>query len=138
MATASAITVTKEYDPAVDHSPLVLKLACVASSDGTFDAREITAAEVGFNYWMYGLYLYEVWTVNPAADYPTSAGSIVITDETAFPILKSDELTLSTTESVIVEAMPIKSRLVNSKLTVTIGSIGASALTFDLYLKFVR
>jgi hypothetical protein len=137
---ASAMVVTKTYDPSQEHSPLVLKLACTAHTDGTFDAKRITAAEVGFNYWQYGLYLYEAWTINPASVYPTVAGVVSIVDEAGSPILVSDpaELTLSTSASVVVEAAPAKSRLVNSELTVSVGDTGNAANTFDLYLKFVR
>ena len=134
---ASSMTVTVK-DPSKEHSPLVIKVACVAHTDGTFDAKQITAAEVKFNYWQYGLYLYEVWAINPASVYPTTAGAVTIADEVGSAILKTGELALDTSASTKTEGSLEKTRLVTSKLTITIGDTGNAANTFDLYLKFVR
>lgn len=134
---ASSMVVTKVSDPSADHSPLVLKVACTAHIDGTFTAKQITAAEAGFNYWMYGLYLYEAWTVNDHTTFPAS-GEVTITDEQGTQILKTTELVLSTSADGIVEGTPGKTRLINSKITIAVSDTGDAANIFDLYLKFVR
>jgi hypothetical protein len=135
---ASSMTVTKINDPNQDHSPLVVKLACTAHTDGTFTSKQLIAAEVGgFNYWQYGLYIYEAWTINDHTTYP-GQGEVTITDEQGIQILKTTELVLSTSADGIVEAAIGKTRLISSKITIAVSDTGNAANKFDLYLKFVR
>lgn len=124
---------------------MIIKVACTAHTDGTFDSTQITGTHISKStlglraeYWQLGYYLYEVWAVNPASGHPTVAGAVTITDETGAPLLASGELALSTSASGIAEAALGKFRAVNSKMTITVGDTGDAANTFDLYIKLVR
>ncbi len=124
---------------------MIIKVACTAHTDGTFDATQITGTHISKNtlglkaeYWQLGFYLYEVWAVNPASGHPTVAAAVTIADETGAPLLTTGELALSTSASGVVEASFGKFRSVNSKMTVSVGDTGSAANTFDLYIKLVR
>lgn len=135
---ASSITVVPPTFESSNKTQLVITLACVAHTDGTFTSTQLTTENVRSNYWQNGYYLYEAWAINPASDYATTAAAVTITDESGAYIIKSGELTLSTDASAIVEASLEKYRTVNSKLTVAVGDTGSAANTFTLYLKFAR
>lgn len=134
---------------------LVLKVACVAHTDGTFTSEAISGADTGSvydssgafhgniygfsaDYWNMGFYLYEVWAVNPSSGHPTVAAAVTIADDTGAPLLASGELALSTSASGIVEASLGKFRAVNSKMTISVGDTGTAANATTIYIKLVR
>jgi hypothetical protein len=146
---ASSITATV-YSVSQDKNVLVIKLACIAHTDGDFTdtyptGKEITHAELfpsgselGELYYHMGYYLYEVWAVNPATGYPTVAAAVTITDATGAALLASGELALSTSASGITEASLGKFRSVTSQMTATVGDTGTAANTPAIYIKLVR
>jgi len=131
----AAITVMQPTFESSTKNQMVITLYCLAASDGTFTATEITEAMVGAKYWAVGYYLYEVIAINPASTYPTTAAVVTIADEDGVSILKTGELALSTSASGIVEATIGKYRGINKKLTVTIGDTGNAANIVTLVLK---
>lgn len=141
---ASSITPTL-YSISKDQSQLVIKLACVADTDGTFTSQQITNAALfpsgsvlPVGYQLMGYYVYEVWAVNPGSSYATVAAAVTMVDEAGNQLIKSGELALSTSASAVVEASLAKFRALNSLPTISIADTGTAANTVDIYIKLVR
>lgn len=141
-AFAASSMVASRLDGSTD-DVLLIKVAGVAHTDGTFTSKQITASEIGFDYWKRGFFLVDAWAVNPASTYPT-AGAVTITDETGRQIVgtsATDTLTLSTSASgvgYLVIERASGQRAVTSKLTIAISDTGSAANTLDLYLLMRR
>jgi hypothetical protein len=118
----------------------VIKLVCTAHTDGTFTAKQITAAEIGFNYWEASYYLLDMWAVTNATDDHTNAAAVTIYDETGRYLVGSavgDTLALSQTASTATYLSATRSagqRHVSSKLTVAIADTGGSATVQTIYI----
>jgi len=140
---------------------LLVKVACVAHTDGTFTSEAISGADTGsvydssgaFNgnsnglsadYWSLGFRISNAWAVNPASGYPTVAAVVTVTDATGQQLIGAtvgDTLTLSTSASGVAYLVIDRSgsqRLVTSALTVAIGDTGTAANTVDIYLVLER
>ena len=125
---------------------LVIKVACIAHTDGTFDDKQITAAEIGFDYWLRGYKIDHASAVNPTTGYATTAATVTVADETGQQLIGSvagDTLTLSTAAYNAATGAGVAylvidrgggQRPVTSKLTVKISDTGSAANTLSLYL----
>ena len=144
---ASSMIASRESSGSTD-DVLLVKVTCIAHTDGTFtdtypNGKQITTAEIGFDYWKRGFFLMDAWAVNPASTYPT-AGAVTITDETGRQIVgtnATDTLTLSTAASgvgYLTIERASGQRAVTSKLTVAISDTGSAANTLNLYLLMRR
>jgi hypothetical protein len=141
---ASEITPTVD-SISIDQSRLVIKLACTAHTDGTFDSKQILNSDLfgagsysPVEYQNMGYYLYEAWAINPGSAYPTVAAAVTITDANAIELLKAGEMALSTSASGKVEATFAKFRSVDKAMTIAIGDTGTAANGVTIYLKLVR
>jgi hypothetical protein len=134
---ASSISVGG-YSLQGDGNQLVIKLDCIAHTDGTFTSYEIPETNPAVPYQAQGYYLYEVWSVNDATTYPTIAAAVTLTSAQGMQVLKTGEMSLSTLASGISEASLAKFRSVNSKLTIAIGDTGTAANILTIYIKLAR
>ena len=139
-AFAASSMVVYPYAYGNNGSQLVIKLVCTAHTDGTFDAKTITAAEVGYDYHKSGYYLLDAVAVNSATDDHTNAAVVTITDGTTRQIMGAtvgDTLTLSQTASAVAYASMSRGasqRAVYSPLVVAIADTGSTATVQTLYL----
>jgi hypothetical protein len=144
-AAASSVTLVPPVYESASKNQLIIPLLCVAdSSDGTFVAKTLTAAIVGFNYFTQGYYLGHAWTVNDATTYPSTAATITITDANGQQLTGTtagDTLTVATTASgigMLSAARGAAQRPVTSNLIITISDTGDHAETFMLYLVLIK
>lgn len=144
---ASTITATQQ-SLSVDQRSLVIKLACTAHTDGTFTSVALTGENlsVGLSdprgrprqYWQMGFYLYEVYAVNPAATYPTTAAVVTLADDLGTYVMQSGEMALSTSASGVAYAVLAKYRAVKTPMTISIADTGAAANTLTIYIVLAR
>lgn len=150
-AQAASVVTPSVYSASRSGSVLVLKLACTAHTDGTFDSRAITIDDINPHtyamdgpFWHMGYRISNAWAVNPASGYPTVAAVVTVTDATGQQLIGAtvgDTLTLSTSASGVAYLLIDRSgsqRLVTSALTVAIGDTGTAANTVDIYLVLER
>lgn len=143
---ASSMTVSHHHN-SYGLNVHVIKLACVAETDGTFTNKTISEAIASAGlpkvYYQMGYFLIAAWAVNPAATYPTS-GAVTITDSTGLVLVGTgagDTLTLSTASNGVTQitnnVQAIKRPIVG-QLTVAVTDTGTAANTFTLYLLMGR
>lgn len=140
---AASSIVFSTYRLGSNDSLIVVKAACTAHTDGTFDSKQLTT-ELNLNYWQYGYFLINAYAVNDATTFPAS-GAVTITDETGRQLVGSSSydgvtLTLSTSASGVAFAAieQVLKMDVTSKLTVAVTDTGAAANVFNLYLVMRR
>ena len=135
---AGTVTVTRAY-LSVDHSVLVVKLACVGdSSTGAVPNAALTEATVSaglpYGYQKSGYFLYEVWTVAGTTTAPDAA-DITINDAVGAQLYDEDGIIAATGTK---EGDVDKYRTVTSLLTVVTANQATASATWDVYLKFVK
>ena len=139
-AMAASSMAVKAYAIGNQGSMLVIQLTCTAHTDGTFDAKTVTAAEVGYDYHKSGYYFLDASAINSATDDHTNAAVVTITDGTTRQIIGAtvgDTLTLSQTASAVAYASMARGasqRAVYSPLVVSIADTGSTATVQTLYL----
>ena len=103
-AVGTVVFASVEKYPANNPTMIIISYTCTSdASAGTLPAKDILVSEVGFNYWQQGFYLLNAKAVNPAANYPTGAQTLSLTDSDGAQLIGStagDTLTLSTSASV--------------------------------------
>ena len=140
---ASSMNVTV-IEKTKDLTRLTIKVVCTAHTDGTFTDKEITSAEVGFDYWKFGLRLGHAFAVNSATDDHTNAAVVTITDSIGQQIVGAtvgDTLTLSQTASAtahLVIDRPSSQRSIIAPITIAIADTGSTATVQTLYLIFIK
>jgi hypothetical protein len=150
-AYAASSIVPSLYSISKDGTLLVVKLVCTAHTDGAFDPKQITNAEIiptgsylPVEYQNMGYVLAHAWSVNSATDDHTNAAVVTVTDETGQVIVGAavgDTLTLSQAASGITYLVVVRGssqRAVTSKLTVAIADTGSTATVQTLYLLLRR
>ena len=122
---------------------VLIKLSCVAHTDGTFASADIDDARAE-QYWTQGYRIADAWVVNDATTYP-AAGTVTIVDATTRQLIGAaagDTITLSTAASGVALLSIDRGsgqRAVTSKLSMTITS-GATTngAIFTVYLLLAR
>jgi hypothetical protein len=140
---ASSMVVTP-YGQSDQGNVFILKVIATAHTDGTFDSKQITASEAGFDYHKAGYRLADIWVVNSATDDHTNAAVVTITDETTRQIVGTaagDTLSLSQTASGVAYLSIDRGsgqRTISSLITIAIADTGASATVQTFYLVFTK
>lgn len=141
---ASSMVASRDKDT-TNSSVVVIKVVATAHTDGTFDSKQITAAEFGGSeYWRQGYRLIDAFAVNSVTDDHTNAAVVTITDETGRQLVGTtagDTLSLSQTASGIAYLSIDRGsgqRAVTSKLTIAIADTGSTATVQTLYLVFSK
>ena len=132
---------------------LLIKMVCTAHTDGTFDSREITTADIpsknfgnlpNVPYYQAGYYLAHAWAVNSATDDHTNAAVVTITDSTGQQVVGAtvgDTLTLSQTASAtayLSASRVAAQRPVVAPITAAIADTGSTATVQTIFLLLVR
>lgn len=141
---ASLITPSIIYgDPGKD-SVVVIKLTCLAASDGTFDDYQIVDTISSVKYWQGKYYLGHAFAVNSATDYHTNAAVVTIKDSFTQQIVGTtvgDTLTLSQAASgvaYLVDGRSAVQRPVVGLLTISIADTGSTATLQTIYLVLIK
>lgn len=145
---ASSMTVTHHHT-SLGQSVHVIKVACVAHTDGTFDSKTISEAIASAGlpkpYYQMAYRISNITAINPASGYPTVAATVTVTDSVTRKQLvgstAGDTLTLSTSASGQAQLVIDRGggqRLVTNPLTVAISDTGTAANMFDLYIEFAQ
>ena len=123
---------------------IVISIAMVSDTDGTFTSTQITAAHIpsrrlgnkpSIDYWDAGYRLVDARLVNGAASYPDTAGAVTITDEYGRQLVGAtclDTLAASTSASGIGYLLINRvssQRDITSKLTVAMGDTQSGTAT---------
>jgi len=135
---AGTVTVTRSY-LSVDHSVMVIKLACVGdSSTGAVPNTTLTEAVVSaglvYGYQKSGYFLYEVWTVAGTTTAPDAA-DITINDAIGAQLFDEDDIIAAAGTK---EGTVDKYRTVTSLLTVTTANQATASATWDVYIMLVK
>lgn len=121
---------------------VLIKLSCVAHTDGTFASADIDDARPD-PYWSGGYRILDAWVVNDATTYP-AAGAVTIVDATTRQLIGTtagDTLTLSTSASGVAYLSVDRGsgqRAVTSKLSISTTTTTTNGSIFTVYLLLGR
>jgi hypothetical protein len=139
-AASSMVVGTVLKHPTADNpSRIVIPVSLTAHTDGTFDAKTITNAEVGMSYGTQGYYLIHAWIKNAATPY-AAGGAMVITDSLSQQIVSTastDTLAFPTAGSGIVNLVSTRAytqRPILGTLTLSPTTTTTSLSKATLYL----
>jgi hypothetical protein len=142
MASSMVVGTIGQY-PADKPTTIVIPVVCTAHTDGTFETKQITKAEVGLNYTKQGFCLAHMIAVNDATTYPGS-GAVTITDsigQTHIGSAVSDAFTLSTAASGVAHLsatrIPLMRQIVGL-LSIAITDTGSAANILTLYIVLAK
>ena len=112
----------------------VIKFACTAHTDGSFDAVTTTTLNNKFMGW--GLYKFQV---EVGGTPPTASSDFTLTDSNGIDLLGgsgTDKITTSDTEGYpVIGTQPVVQPVV-TPLTLTITNNSENGATFNIYLYF--
>jgi len=123
---------------------MVVPITCTAHTDGTFDVKQLTTAEIGLSYHKQAFSITDAWVVNSATDDHTNAAVVTITDTTGKVLVglgdgADDTLTLLQSASGVARIVLNRNssqRAVTHLLNIAIADTGGSATVQTLYLQF--
>jgi hypothetical protein len=139
---ARTMSIDTRYAESVDRNMVLIKLSCVAHTDGTFASADIDDNRPD-PYWSKGYKLLDAWVVNDATTYP-AAGAVTIVDTTTRQLVGTtagDTLTLSTSASGVAYLAIDRGsgqRAVTSKLSISTTTTTTNGSIFTVYLLLGR
>lgn len=138
MAAAGTVTVSEHYNSR-DEGSLVLKLACVAGTDGDAGTIPSTTIPETWHYSKRGYYLYLVTTVPGTVTAPDAA-DVSIINAIGQNLLTTDGTNLihATNTQSGTPSVDGLFPLVDGALTVTVANQSTASATWDVYLYFVK
>ena len=139
---ARTMTIDLRNAESINRNFVLIKLSCVAHTDGTFASADIDDASPD-PYWSGGYRIVDAWVVNDATTYP-AAGAVTVKDATTRELIGTnagDTLTLSTAASgvaYLVVDRASSQRAVTSKLSISTTTTTTNGSIFTVYLLLGR